>query len=102
MKLAYEDDRREKQMRDEMEKQRRDAIALSHARAAEESPREPEAELGDDPPPYNGPMYSALPLRGGDLTHPAGVQAEQRCDSVDTSDVEGSVDEVDEEHMITQ
>jgi hypothetical protein len=102
VKLAYEDDRREKQMRDEMEKQRRDAVTLSRARAAEESPGQPETELGDEPPPYNGPLYSTLPLRGGDSTHGTGEQAEQVCDDEDMTDVGEGVDEVDEGQAIAQ
>ena len=86
MKLAYDDDRREKQMRDEMEKQRRDAVALARARAAEESPRQPEAELQDEN--VVEPLHSTLPLHGGDLKQSATARAEHEYDSEDMSDVE--------------
>jgi len=89
-------------MRDEMEKQRRDAVALSRARAAEESPRQPEAELqgegSDDPPPYNGALYSTLPLRGGDPTHGTDGGVEPECGCGDSSDAEGDMDEDGGEH----
>ena len=106
MKLAYDDDRREKQLRDEMEKQRRDAVVLSRARAAEESQREPGAELqeegSDDPPPYNGVSYSTLPLRGGDLTHGTDEGIESGYGSGDSSDAEDHMDEDGGEHTTSQ
>jgi len=89
VKLAYDDDRREKQMRDEMEKQRRDAVALALARAAEESPRQPEAELQDEN--VVEPLHSTLPLRDGDSKRSAAARAEHEYDSEDMSDVEDRV-----------
>jgi len=106
VKLAYDDDRREKQLRDEMEKQRRDAVVLSHARAAEESPSQPEAELqeegSDDPPPYNSALYSTLPLRGGDPTHGTDGGVESEYGSGNSSDAEDHMDEDGGEHTTSQ
>jgi len=81
VKLAYEDDRKEKQLRDEMERQRRDAVTLSRARAAAESPRQSESELHDD---GDSPSYST-PLCEDDAVHrrSTSVHSEMSSDSDD-------------------
>jgi len=106
VRLAYEDDRKEKQLRDELDKQRRDAIAQAHARAALEAQ---ELEDKDDdlrvygPPPARsmpGPHHSILPFAdgGGNASVNAQPQAKTSQDGPlgDDMEEESGYDDDDE------